>query len=250
MVMLDPKIDPDQDIWRHINSTLTDEEGYYQFNGLDPMKRYYVQFEYDGQTYLPTDYKRPEYNTEEWKVTSKATEDNGDRDAFDNRFSEIGAAPKNYPSTDSLSTGQLVDGHNQSYTKLDLMGYEQDENGKYSKTGTQLIDGYEYDERGLQTKEYTYGTINEALRSWIEGNKRFPSDDELVSIYKSVAGDEETLKMVQFVEDCKIQAYTGNLVQGGQKDLYPYYENGMFYINSTPNEVGRVLKSVTIKVIK
>lgn len=239
VVMMDPKIDPDQDIWRHINSTLTDEEGYYQFNGLDPMKKYYVQFEYDGQTYLPTDYKRPEYNTEEWKVTSKATEDNGDRDAFDNRFSEIGAAPKNYPSTDSLSTGQLVDGHNQSFTKLDLMGYEQDENGNYSKTRTQLIDGYEYDERGLQTTEYTYGTISETLRSWIEGNQRFPSDDELVSIYKSVAGDEETLKMVQFVEDCKIQAYTGNLVQGGQKDLYPYYENGMFYINKTPNEVGR-----------
>ena len=63
--------DPDKDTWHHINSTLTDEEGYYQFNELDSQKRYYVVFEYDGQTYLPTDYKRPEYNTEEWKVTSK-----------------------------------------------------------------------------------------------------------------------------------------------------------------------------------
>ena len=223
--------DPDKDTWHHINSTLTDEEGYYQFNELDSQKRYYVVFEYDGQTYLPTDYKRPEYNTEEWKVTSKATEDNGDRDAFDNRFSEIGAAPKNYPSTDSLSTGQLVDGHNQSYTKLDLMGYEQDENGNYSKTGTQLIDGYEYDERGLQTTEYTYGSISETLRSWIESNKRFPSDDELISIYKNIAGgDTETLKMIQFVQDCKIESYTGNLVSGGSIDTYPYYEYG-FYIN-------------------
>ena len=40
--------DSDKDIYHHINSTLTDEEGYYQFNGLDPMKKYYVQFEYDG----------------------------------------------------------------------------------------------------------------------------------------------------------------------------------------------------------
>ena len=231
--------DPDQDIWHHINSTLTDEEGYYQFNCLDAMKKYYVQFEYNGQTYLPTDYKRPEYNTEEWKKTSKATEDNGERSGFDSRFQEIGSSPKNYPSTDNLGSGQLVEGHNQSFSQIELMGYEL--NGStYTKSGTQLIDGYEYDENGLQTDEYTEGVVSSQIRSFVESNQKFPSEEEMKGIYSQIAGgDTETWRKLQFIEDCKIKAYTGNLVQGGEKDLYPYYENGMFYINSTSNEVGR-----------
>ncbi len=231
--------DPDKEVWRHINSTLTDEEGYYQFNGLDPMKKYYVVFEYNGQTYLPTDYKRPEYNTEEWKKTSKATEDNGERSGFDSRFQEIGSSPKNYPSTDNLGSGQLVEGHNQSFSQIELMGYEL--NGStYTKSGTQLIDGYEYDENGLQTDEYTEGVVSSQIRSFVESNQKFPSEEEMKGIYSQIAGgDTETWRKLQFIEDCKIKAYTGNLVQGGDKDLYPYYENGMFYINSTSNEVGR-----------
>ena len=81
--------DSDKDIYHHINSTLTDEEGYYQFNGLDPMKKYYVQFEYDGQVYLPTEYSRPTYNTNEWDQSSKSTERTAERNDFDNRFKEI-----------------------------------------------------------------------------------------------------------------------------------------------------------------
>ena len=230
--------DPDDDIMHHINSTLTDEEGYYQFNGLDAMKKYYVQFEYNGQIYLPTDYNKPEYNSEEWRKTSKATEETSERDGYDGNFQEIGPAPENYVSKDELGIGAGSNGKNQSYTLLDLMGYELGDDGNYSKTKTQLIDGYEYDELGLQTEEYTEGEISKKIRDFIESNEAYPTDDELKGIYEEIAGgDEETLKMLQFVEDCKIKAYTGNLVNGGEKDLYPYYD--VFYVNSLPNETGR-----------
>ena len=222
----------------HINSTLTDEEGYYQFNGLDAMKKYYVQFEYNGQIYLPTDYNKPEYNSQEWRETSKATEQTSDRDTYDGNFQEIGPAPENYVSTDELGIGAGSNGYNQSYTLLDLMGYELTDNGTYTKSNTQLIDGYEYDELGLQTEEYTEGEISKRVREFIESNEAYPTDDELVGIYQQIAGgDEETLKMLQFVEDCKIKAYTGDLTNGSEKDLYPYYD--VFYVNSLPDETGR-----------
>mgnify|MGYP005763206159 CR=1 FL=1 len=230
--------DPDEDIMHHINSTLTDEEGYYQFNGLDAMKKYYVQFEYNGQIYLPTDYNKPEYNSEEWRKTSKATEETSERDGYDGNFQEIGPAPENYVSEDELGIGAGSNGKNQSYTLLDLMGYELTDSGTYTKSNTQLIDGYEYDELGLQTEEYTEGEISKKVREFIESNEAYPTDDELVGIYSEIAGgDEEMMKMLQFVEDCKIKAYTGNLVNGGEKDLYPYYD--VFYVNSLPNETGR-----------
>ena len=230
--------DPDTDVMHHINSTLTDEEGYYQFNGLDAMKKYYVQFEYNGQIYLPTDYNKPEYNSQEWRETSKATEQTSDRDTYDGNFQEIGPAPENYVSTDELGIGAGSNGYNQSYTLLDLMGYELTDNGTYTKSNTQLIDGYEYDELGLQTEEYTEGEISKRVREFIESNEAYPTDDELVGIYQQIAGgDEETLKMLQFVEDCKIKAYTGDLTNGSEKDLYPYYD--VFYVNSLPDETGR-----------
>ena len=60
----------------------TDSDGCYLFTNLDPMKKYYVAFEYNGQLYIPTEYKK----TNNWKNTSKATETSTDRTAFDNIF--------------------------------------------------------------------------------------------------------------------------------------------------------------------
>ena len=230
--------DSDKDIYHHINSTLTDEEGYYQFNGLDPMKKYYVQFEYDGQVYLPTEYSRPTYNTNEWDQSSKSTERTAERNDFDNRFKEIEASLKNYKSTDSLKTGQLIDGYNETFSKIELMGYVLGEDGKYSKQNPQLIDGYEYNENGLQTTQYTEGVISKNIRDFIQQNQRYPNDSELKQIYSSIAnGNQETWRKIQFIEDCKIKAYTGNLTNGTQLDLYPYYDT--FYINDIKDATGR-----------
>ena len=231
--------DKERNIYYCINPTYTDEEGRYLFLGLDPLKKYYVVFEYNGQRYLPTDYNMniDAYNTEEWEVTSKATEPETagtegieiGRNEYDERFQEIAAYPSNYPSSNSMGAGS----ENAAYNQLDLMGYELTENGTYSKSKTQWIDGYEFDENGLETDEWTEGAVSQAIREYIEGNQEYPDDEAMKSIYSSIDGSEEGTRIAQFLEDSAIQAYTAS--QGaGEPDLYPVYEQ--FVINESEED--------------
>ena len=231
--------DKERNIYYCINPTYTDEEGRYLFLGLDPLKKYYVVFEYNGQRYLPTDYNMniDAYNTEEWEVTSKATEPETagtegieiGRNEYDERFQEIAAYPSNYPSSNSMGAGS----ENAAYNQLDLMGYELTENGTYSKSKTQWIDGYEFDENGLETDEWTEGAVSQAIREYIESNQEYPDDEAMKSIYSSIDGSEEGTRIAQFLEDSAIQAYTAS--QGaGEPDLYPVYEQ--FVINESEED--------------
>ena len=220
----------EEQVMYRINPTLTNANGNYMFEGLDPMKKYYVTFEYNGQIYLPTDYGTAEYNTDEWKVTSKGTEKDEDRNGLNARFSEIGSSPVNYQSTNSLSTGALVNGYNESFSQYDLMGFELNENGDYTK-GTALIDCF-YEINGgniEETDTIQEGVISTKIKEYINENKEYPDDDALKGIYEEIAGgDEELLRKLQFVEDCKIESYTQP--QGGEVDLYPVYDQ--FKINA------------------
>lgn len=89
----------------------TDSEGTYIFSGLNSMAKYFVAFEYNGQLYVPTTYKagNPEYNTKEWRETSKATEKQTERDALNKKFSTINAYPENYSGGKVYSMKQLVE---------------------------------------------------------------------------------------------------------------------------------------------
>ena len=220
----------EEELMCRINPTYTDEDGNYMFKGLDPTKRYYVVFEYNGQRYLPTEYLNTAngqynsvtqmvnaglYNSTAWNTTSKATEANTSRVAgveitrtdFDNRFSEIRSYPNNYRTSNSLGR---VGTYNSVYTQLELMGYTMDSNGRYTKTGTQLVDGYLYNEQGLETTTYSEGVISSRVRDYIRQNKKFPDDNAMKSIYSAIAGNNsETWRKLQFIEDTNIQAYTG-----------------------------------------
>ena len=247
--------DSDEELMHRINPTYTDEQGRYLFRGLDSSKKYYVVFEYNGQRYLPTEYLNTAngqynsveemvnaglYNTEEWEVSSKGTEaDSGtpyegveiSRQDFDKRFSEITAYPENYPSSNSL--GQVGD-YNATFTQRDLMGYTLNDDGTYSKTETQLIDGYEFDENGNETTTFSEGEISKKVREYISSNKKFPDDDAMKQIYSELAGnDEDAWRKFQFIEDCKIQAFSGSPFSY-ERDLYPVYDQ--FVINDNDPE--------------
>ena len=238
----------EEEIMHRINPTYTDEDGNYLFEGLDPMQKYYVRFEYNGQIYLPAEYLNTEkkqydtvtqmvnaglYNTDEWKVTSKGTEDEDERDDYDAQFKEIGSYPENYQI--SNETDQSINStyfgkkySNATFTQLELMGYTLNRDGKYKQTEDQLIDGYLYDKDGLQTTEYSQGIVTDKVREYIKRNKKFPSTNEMKEIYKDIAGnDEELWKKLQFIEDCKIESYTQG--QDKPRDLYPVYDT--FKIN-------------------
>lgn len=229
-----------------VNPTYTNENGNYIFTGLSSMSKYYVTFEYNGQVYLPTEYLNTAnkqyssvqqmvnaglYNTDSWKVTSKGTETVNDRNNYDKKFAEIGSYPENYTSSNSLGkTGTK----NATFSQKDLMGYTLDTNGKYKQTGTQLIDGYLYDENGNETTTYKDGVISQKVREYVSKNKKFPDTAAMKSIYSSIAGNNtETWRKLQFIEDCKIVSYTQ--AQGKSHDLYPVYDN---FIINRPNGSG------------
>ncbi len=225
-------------MYAYINPTYTDENGKYEFRGLDPMRKYYVKFEYDGQIYMPTEYltnidvdgsmnkDKPNYyniedminnglyNTDAWQRTSKATEKNSEKTIYDNRFGTIGSYPENYVTTNSL--GLLQGTYNTTFSRLDLMGYTLGTDGKYYyDRSKQLLDGYLYDEQGIETNQYQEGIVTEAIKQFImgdgitPGSYRYPNDQELRNIYlRIVNGNVETAKKLQFIEDCKMSAYT------------------------------------------
>ena len=198
-----------------------------------------------------------------WLITSKGTEltNEGDslvdtseidqndrsRESLTYRFEEIGSHPKSYVSTNSLNTGELtVDGgqyYNTTFSNYDLMGYTLNSNAEYVQTGIQLIDGYlydangylSYDDSGKVTSTWQEGRISQEIKNFIDQNRRYPSESELRNIYFNIAnGDEEVLKMIQFIEDTKINAYTKNQAadEVSEMDVYPVYDRFTIHINA------------------
>lgn len=259
------KID-DKDVKHSINPTLTDENGEYLFTGIDSTKKYYVVFEYNGQIYMPTEYmvhgkkevdgkielkqykslddalEHDNYNTENWEVTSKGTEafdEKSDitmaRDTYDNQFKEIGSNPKNYKSSNSLSIDKYLvkdgrDYYNESFSRLELMGYTLNRDGEYKyDEAKQLMDGYKYNKDGLITTRYSEGLITKKIKKYIEKNKIYPDEDAMLDIYDEIvkesgADKEEMWRKIQFIEDCKIEAYTGSPLQEGELEVYPAFD--------------------------
>lgn len=232
-------------LMHRVNPTLTDENGNYLFIGVDKTKKYYVVFEYNGQKYLPTEYlkasnkqyasiaamiKDNKYNTNDWKITSKALETTTARTNFDNKFGEIKAYPNNYTTSNSLGK---VGQSNSVFSELKLMGYTLGENGKYSQTEKQLIDGYKYDENGNKTTTYSEGIISAEIRKYIEANKSFPSEKQIKNIYEKIAGtNTEMWRKLQYIEDCKITASTRNKTSVETYRVEDYEDTtGLTYIN-------------------
>ncbi|MCI9246150.1 MAG: hypothetical protein HFJ30_03325 [Clostridia bacterium] len=229
----------DQDVMSRVNPTYTDEKGDYLFKGLDPLKKYYVQFEYNGQVYLPTDYEKNDgaYNRVDWFWTSKGTEKDSDRDNYDKTYSEIGSSPANYlvPSG-SMKIAPLTNGYNESFSQYDLMGFKMTEDGDYAQE-TRLIDSFYKIEGGniVETNENQEGEISKAIKDFIKQYKRSPKEGDMLNIYKKIAGgDEELLRKMQFIEDIKIKSYT-KAMNTTKYDLYPIYDPGTFIINKTRN---------------
>lgn len=235
-----------EQLMHRINPTYTDSKGNYLFEGLDPMKKYYVTFEYNGQIYLPTEYLNTQnrqyssvsqmvnagqYNTNDWKLTSKGTESANVRNSYNKRFEEIGSSPLNYVSTNSLKSGKLVnqsgDYYNETFSQYELMGFVLDENGNYYKDANlALVDGFYKIENGniVETNTLQEGIISTRVKEYIIANKAYPSDSAMLNIYRDIAGNNEELwRKLQFIEDCKIESRTQS--PNGALDLYAVYDN-------------------------
>ena len=232
----------------------------FTYNGQTYLPTEYLTNNNSGETYdsVANMVSANKYDTsatvsEIWRQSSKAQEVASEREAFDNRFKEIRSYPENYlMNPDGLRLISGTNGYNVTFSTYDLMGFNLTENGTYEQVHEPLIDSYLYLDNGviMEGKNNADGTANEnagikeglitkKIREFIEQNKKYPTDDELRNdIYPSVVSEitsedvseEEAWQMLQFIEDCKINAYTlSNPSTENSYDLYPVYEQFTTY---------------------
>lgn len=164
---------------KEVDRTVTGEDGKYLFKKLDAMKKYYVEFVYDGQRYEHTI-----YNNNLSGGYSNATETPSERTTLNNTFAEIGSTPDNY---------------------------------KVNRTEYRSILGYS---KGSWNKTYTRDEIKDIYNELIDVAA---SKGNYKEAYKTVlsrhGNSSEAKSMLQFIEDCRISAYTGS----AGKDHIKYY---------------------------
>ena len=79
--------------------------------------------------------------------------------------------------------------------------------------------------------------ISQKIKEYIEKNHKYPEnlkDDIYNDIVNIVGGDKDlTWRMLQFIEDCKINSYTiNNIEDDSSYDLYPVYDEFTTYVSS------------------
>lgn len=217
------------------NPTITDDNGYYSFKGVDASKKYYVKFTYNGMDYEATTTKSQvtvenDYNTIKWNNASKGSEITGDRNYLNEKFVTVGSTPNSYATTQALSGDYLSkekDGktYNKVYVASDL--------------------------ESIKNEIYKKGISSLAMNLAVSSPELF-----MKAVYQGVASehgnDPETLRKLQFIYDCRINAYAGyNSEDGGtllthKKEYYPVYEKFTLTRN-VPSILGNRLEAYAPK---
>ena len=188
-----------------VAKTVTDRNGYYEFNNLNAQNKYYIEFVYDGQIYQATQYNTS--ITKEQRLEggkTNATEVKSERIAFNNHFAEISSAPGNYVVRRGLYYN--VGTRNTAYII----------NKTSSETPYGIKEIYDYViEQATATKSYSTAYQN-ALNKYGNNNT--------------------TKSKLQFIEDCRISSYTGF---DTSRVNYPIWDN------FTESYTSRIINGVT-----
>lgn len=167
------------------NPTVTDYNGYYEFNDLDDKRKYYIEFVYDGQIYQATNYTGINLNG----GYSNAAEVPSQRTAYNNHFAEIGSAPGSYV----VRRGRYIEEGNTNSAWI------------ISKSSSETPYGI---------KEIYEELITSAVK-----NKSY--DAAFREIERKYSSDSNIKSKLQFIEDCRISSFTG---ANGSKALFPIYD--------------------------
>lgn len=164
----------------------TNEHGQYVFTQLNAQKKYHVRFVYNGMLYTNVAYNigNPAYNTEDWRKTSKATENTAERIAFNDKFAEIGSYPTNYRITNKIFGNDLGD-YNKTYLQETIADL-------FKEVTNEIVA-----QRGNESQAY----------------------QNLANKYSS---DSEIKNKLQFIADCRISAYTNG--DGTTYKQFPIYQ--------------------------
>lgn len=195
----DSKLDPDMkeaipgaEVWLYdaqgnlVDIKDTNEHGQYVFTQLNAQKKYHVRFVYNGMLYTNVAYNigNPAYNTEDWRKTSKATENTAERIAFNDKFAEIGSYPTNYRITNKIFGNDLGD-YNKTYLQETIADL-------FKEVTNEIVA-----QRGNESQAY----------------------QNLANKYSS---DSEIKNKLQFIADCRISAYTNG--DGTTYKQFPIYQ--------------------------
>lgn len=213
------------------NPTLTDENGHYEFKGINAHKKYYVTFKltgyyYDskeqkyyminGQSVESTKYTpTTEYTTDKWATSSHASILDSDRTAFNTKFENIQSSPANYRTINNITGFGLSE--NKTYNIFDQT---------YDKARQEADDIRKLED-----------AINKKIREYINNNKKYPDDAAKTAIYQAVAnengGISEVKNKIQYIVDIEVIAKTG---YKSQLDYYPVYNK--FVIDNKELTIG------------
>lgn len=193
-----------------IATTVTNNEGKYHFYKLDPLKKYYVKFTYNGQIYQSTYYKN---NLTGGYSNAMDVE----RESFNNRFGNIDSSPKNYKVGNEWHKSYAF------YSKLAR------DNGEYISYGDGAL---KYENAWnkfleLSASKGSYEAAYNELSNW------------LASLG---VGSRDRAGVVTFIKDCMITSTT--LVKdplSGKNVKYPVYDKFVLEdIKNPPEEVEKV----------
>lgn len=156
------------------NPVITDSNGYYEFEGLDAMKKYYVKFVYNGMLYTNV-----LYNSNNADNVSKADETSryDYRTSFNNKFTEIGSYPSNYKIVNKIF----------------------DNLGEYNKV-------YLQEDIADIFKRISARMVNTHTDNCTAAAKQVYND--LEGRYSSQEAKIELQRKIQFAVDCRIQSQT------------------------------------------
>ena len=241
------------------NPTITDDDGYYSFRGVDASKKYYVKYTYNGMDYEATpkkyEYKNASsdeeiikkyYNTDEWNRASKGAEVTSDRNDFNNKFVTVGSSPNNYATTAIFSGNYLSNDDGKTYNKVYIASDLEDLKEEiYKKSISKLSTNAILD----SITNAVFGSSSDM--SGIVGLVLNNTDNYIKSVYKAVASDHgndvETLRKLQYIYDCRIDAYSGYtneeggsvglMIRNYQKnngEYYPVYDKMKLTSNVSP----------------
>ena len=196
------------------NPVITGEDGAYKFEGLDAMKKYHIEFIYDGQLYENTIYTK--------NLTggySNATENITDRTSFNLNFEEIGSANTSYRVRKPLSELGFNEGdYNLVYPKNVIGGTVYDEEDETALAN--LKEFVTYQGRKMSLREFVTLKAIET-RSYKAAYQAVLSSSECSHI-------SNLRSKLQFIEDCRISAYTGTNTSGNSFGFTNYPEENMF----------------------
>ncbi len=203
-----------------INVTATDSQGKYHFYNLDPLKKYYVTFVYNGQIYQATYYKNN-------LTGGYSNAQDLSREAFNNIFANIDSSPKNY---------KVGNEWHKAYALLSKLARD---NGEYIENGTDSdgnVLALKFEDawnKFLELSEATgsYESAYRELASWLSS--------------KGV-GSSDCNGVIVFIKDCMINATTlvdDPLTSENKLVKYPVYDR--FVLEDLDNPTDEV-ETVTL----